>query len=70
MVAAEEGHAAEIDAHVAFADAFASCADRNGRQRLDADIQFLKVVNLAHRAIDHQPFPFILYGQTRQVSVN
>ena len=28
MVAAEEGHAAEIDAHVAFADAFASRADR------------------------------------------
>lgn len=63
-------HPAEIDAHVAFADAFASRADRNRRQRLNTNVQFLKVVNLAHRAIDHQPFPFILDGQTRQVSVN
>lgn len=45
-------------------------ADRNRRQRLNTNVQFLKVVNLAHRAIDHQPFPFILDGQTRQVSVN
>lgn len=70
MVAGEESHPAEIDAHVAFADAFASRADRNRRQRLNTNVQFLKVVNLAHRAIDHQPFPFILDGQTRQVSVN
>lgn len=52
------------------ADAFASRADRNSRQRLNTNVQFLKVVNLAHRAIDHQPFPFILDGQTRQVCVN
>lgn len=45
MVAGEEGHPAEIDAHVAFADAFARRADRDGRQRTDADVQFLKVVN-------------------------
>lgn len=71
MVAGEESHPAEIDAHVAFADAFASRADRNRRQRLNTNVQLLKVVNLAHRAIDHQPFPFILDGQTRQsASIN
>ena len=45
MVAGEESHPAEIDAHVAFADAFASRADRNRRQRLNTNVQFLKVVN-------------------------
>ena len=70
MVAGEEGHAAEIDAYVAFADTFASSPHGNGGQRLDANIQIFKVVNLTHRAIDDNPFPLILYGKTRQVSVN
>ncbi len=66
MVAGEESHPAEIDAHVAFADAFASRADRNSRQRLNTNVQFLKVVNGAPR---HRPptLPFILDGQTRRL---
>ena len=70
MVAGKEGDAAEVDAHVAFADTFTCGPDGDGRQRLDADIQLFQIVNLTHRAIDDQPFPLVLYGQTRQVSVN
>ena len=70
MVAGKEGDAAEVDAHVAFADTFTCGPDGDGRQRLDADIQLFQIVNLTHRAIDDQSFPLVLYGQTRQVSVN
>lgn len=71
MVTGEEGHAAEIDAYVAFADTFASSPHGNGGQRPDANIQIFKVVNLTHRAIDDNPFPLILYGKTRQsASIN
>ncbi len=70
MVAGEESHPPKLT-RVAFADAFASRADRNSRQRLNTNVQLLKVVNSAHRAIDHQPFPFILDGQTRgSASIN
>ena len=70
MVAGKEGDAAEVDANVAFADAFPCGANGNGGQRLDTDIQIFQVVNLTHCAIDDQPLPLVLYGQTRQVSVN
>ena len=70
MVAGKEGDAAEVDAHVAFADPFTCGSDGDGGQRLDTDIQIFQIVNLTHCAIDDQPFPLVLYGQTRQVSVN
>jgi hypothetical protein len=71
MVAGEEGHAAEIDAHVAFADTFTCGPDRNGRQRLNADIQLFQVVNLTHRAIDHNPsHSFCTARRARSASIN
>ena len=37
MVAGKEGDAAEVDAHVAFADTFTCGPDGDSRQRLDAE---------------------------------
>ncbi|ABV14157.1 hypothetical protein CKO_03066 [Citrobacter koseri ATCC BAA-895] len=70
MIAGEEGHAAKIDADVAFPDSFTCGAYRNRGKRLDADIQLFQVVYLTHRAVDDQPFPFILRSQTRQFGVD
>ncbi len=72
MVAGKEGDAAEVDAHVAFADTFTCGPDGDSRQRLDADIQLFQIVNLTHRAIDDQPFPLVLYGtrRARSASIN
>ncbi len=70
MVAGEESHPAEIDAHVAFADAFASRADRNSRQRLNTNVQLLRSSTGAPR---HRPptLPIHSDGQTRQsASIN
>ena len=50
MVAGKEGDAAEVDAHVAFADTFTCGPYGDGRQRLDADIQLFQIVNLTHSA--------------------
>ena len=70
MVAGEEGDTAKIDADIAFANAFASGTNRNCRHRLDADIQLFQVIYLTHRAVNDQTFPFILYCQTRQFSID
>lgn len=37
---------------------------------LDADIQLFRVIYLTHRAVNNQTFPFILYCQTRQFSID
>ena len=45
MVAGEEGHAAEIDADIAFTNAFTCGAYRNGGNRLNADIEVFEIVH-------------------------
>lgn len=52
MVAGEEGHAAEIDADIAFANAFTCGAYRNGGNRLNADIEVFEIV---HRVLNRRP---------------
>ncbi|BAN97956.1 hypothetical protein E05_31900 [Plautia stali symbiont] len=70
MIAGEEGDAAEVNPHVALADAFACGAYRNGRNRLNADLQLFPFIDLANRAVHHDAFPLVLRRQPRQLCVN
>ena len=55
MVSGEEGHAAEVNAHVAFAYAVARCANRYGRDGLNPDIQVFEIVHLTHGTVHPMP---------------
>ena len=70
MIPGEEGHAAEIDAHVAFADAVTCRPYRYGRDGLNPDIQVFQIVHLTHGTVHHNAFPLVLCGNTGQLSIN
>ncbi|MNZ99785.1 hypothetical protein D3C78_1191240 [compost metagenome] len=70
MIAGEEGHTAEVNADVAFANALTGGADRNGRHCLNTDVHLFQIVYLANRAVHHDAFPLVLGGQTCQFCVD